>query len=90
MKIGLIACCSKKEKSKMQAKNFYISTLFKYSLEHLEKNKCDKIFILSAKYCLLDLDEIIKPYDITLNNMKVKDRKEWANAVLTDLNKKQI
>ena len=46
-----------------------------------------KIFILSAKYGLVDLNEEIKPYDKTLNNMNSKEIKEWANKVVNQLNK---
>jgi cytoplasmic iron level regulating protein YaaA (DUF328/UPF0246 family) len=48
----------------------------------------DSIFILSAKYGLLNLSDKIEPYDKTLNTMKVKEIKEWSNMVLKQMENK--
>jgi len=56
-KIVLISCSSKKSAHKSKAKNLYISTLFRLSLAYAKKLKPDKIFILSAKYGLLNLND---------------------------------
>lgn len=37
---------------------------------------------MSAKYKLLHLDDIIEPYNLTLNDFKEKERKEWADEVI--------
>ena len=42
-------------------------------------------FILSAQYGLVHPDELIAPYDLTLNAMPVADRRRWASRVLTQL-----
>lgn len=70
MKIALIACCKKKKESQCRACEMYQSTLFKLSYKYAEKTGCDEIYILSAKYGLLDKDKIIAPYDETLNKKK--------------------
>jgi len=44
-----------------------------------------EILILSALHGLLDLDTVISPYEKTLSNMKVKDRKEWSDEVIASL-----
>lgn len=49
--------------------------------------KPDRIFILSAKYGLLQLETEKKPYDLTLNKMSVKEIKRWAERVLMELEK---
>lgn len=49
--------------------------------------KCDKYFILSGKYGLLELDEIIEPYNSPLN---YKIAKEWANKVAKQLKDKRL
>ena len=84
MKVGLVACCSKKLKNKSLAKDLYQSTLFKSSMEYLNK-RCDKIFILSAKYGLLELAEEIEPYNLTLNEMNKNERTNWSKEVLKKL-----
>jgi len=86
-KIILISCASKKLKYKAKAKDLYISTLFRLSLAYAKKLKPDKIFILSAKYRLLDLNDEIATYNETLNNKSVSDIKIWAEKVVTDLGK---
>ena len=47
----------------------------------------DKIFILSAKYGLIDLNREINPYDKTLNEMNSSEKRLWADNVLHDLRK---
>lgn len=42
----------------------------------------DEIYILSAKYGLLKLNENIEPYDKTLNKMNVSEKKKWSNEIL--------
>ncbi len=42
-------------------------------------------FVLSAKYGLVHPDEMIAPYDLTLNTMPMADRRQWASSVLTQL-----
>ena len=87
MKIALISCASKKLNYKEKAENLYISNLFRLNLLYA-KSLADKIFVLSAKYGLLDIKTEIEPYDETLNNMSDKQVKEWSNKVLEDLRRK--
>lgn len=83
----LISCVSKKADLEMPAKDLYISPLFKYNLDYAKSLNPDKIFILSAKYGLLELDSQIKPYNQTLNNMDIDQRKIWAKKILEKLEK---
>jgi len=84
-KIALISCVSKKLPHKAKARDLYISLLFQKSLKYTESLGPNKIFVLSAKYRLLRLNREIYPYNITLNKMSVKERKEWASAVICEL-----
>lgn len=86
-KVVLIPCVSKKLNRKTKARDLYISPFFKKNLRYARFLNPDKIFILSAKYGLLKLDEVIGPYDKTLNKMPSKEVKEWANSVLNQLRK---
>ena len=91
MKIILIACSSKKDKkkAKVEAKDRYTSALFRRSLEYAEAQKkarkADAIYILSAKYGLLGLEDKIPDYDKTLNKMSRAEAKKWARRVLRSL-----
>lgn len=84
-KIILISCVSKKRSVESTAAEMYTSTLFKLNLQFARKLDPDAIFILSAKYGLIKLDEVIEPYDVTLNKMKSVERADWANRVIKRL-----
>ena len=81
-----ISCVKSKKNKPSKALELYISSLFKYSLSYaLSLTKRDKIFILSAKYGLVKLDDIIQPYELTLNNMNKRQRQEWSYKVYKQL-----
>ena len=84
-KIVLVACASKKRSVKSRADELYVSSLFKLNLQYALKLEPDTILILSAKYGVLALDEEIEPYDVTLNSMRVTDRRIWASKVMEQL-----
>lgn len=83
--IVLISCVSKKLPHKAKAQDIYISPLFKKHLQYARRLNADGIYILSAKYGLLDLDKEIEPYDMTLNKMKTNEIKTWSHRVLEQL-----
>jgi len=67
--LALISCVKKKDIHKAKARNMYKSTLFVKSLRYVENVlKPEKIYILSAKYGLLNLDQEIDSYNETINN----------------------
>ena len=84
-RILLISCVSKKWEKKAKAKDLYISPLFKLNLKYAQSLDPDNIFILSAKYGLLDLEKEISPYNKTLSNMNKEQRIVWSNKVLKQL-----
>lgn len=87
-KIVLISCASKKLNVKAIAEELYTSPLFKLSLQFAKKIKPEGIYILSAKYGLIGLNKRIVPYNITMNNMPIKNRRTWAQEILKRLNSK--
>lgn len=87
-KIALISCVKTKLPHKAKAKDLYISPLFKGYMAYAMKQEPDKIFILSAKYGLLDLDTEIEPYEFTLKGKPEKLKKEWAHKVLRQLSER--
>lgn len=84
-KIILISCVKLKKNYPCKACELYDSTLFKKSYEYAKKLNPDKIFILSAKYGLVEENEIISPYEKTLKDMSSYERKVWANNVILKL-----
>ena len=84
--IGLVACGAKKKATAAPAKDLYNSSLFKKSKSFVE-SKCDKWFILSAKYGLLLPEQVVEPYNETLKSYSVKERAIWAESVFEDISK---
>ena len=84
-KIILVSCVKTKLSHSAKAMFLYTSPLFRSNLHYATMLKPDKIFILSAKYGLLELQQVIEPYDMTLNKMRESEKKAWAQTVLHDL-----
>ncbi len=84
-KIVCISCVKSKRNRRCKAAELYTSTLFTKAFHYAESLKPDRILILSAEYGVLELDDEIDPYEKTLNNMRVTERKQWAQRVLTQL-----
>lgn len=88
--IYLISCTKEKQKYRCKAEEMYMpSSLFKasynYALNHvLDKDK--EIFILSAKHHLLNLTDVIDPYDKTLKDMSKEEKEKWAEIVYNRMN----
>ena len=85
--IGLIACTKSKSAKKSPAALLYKSPLFRksllYSLSHT-----DRTYILSAKHGVLQLDDVIEPYEVSMKHLNLAQRAEWADRVdlkLTEL-----
>lgn len=86
-RIVLISCVKTKLDHPAKAENLYISDLFIKNLAYAKRLKADFIFILSAKYGLLKLSDRISPYEKTLNQMPVQERRAWSDAVISELRK---
>ena len=86
-RIVLISCVSQKLPHRAKAKDLYISRLFKLNLRYAKKLNPDGIYILSAKYGLLNLEQEIDPYEQTLNNMRANEVKRWASQVIEQIKK---
>jgi cytoplasmic iron level regulating protein YaaA (DUF328/UPF0246 family) len=84
-RVVLISCVKTKLDHPAKAENLYISDLFTKNLAYAKKLKPDYIFILSAKYGLLKLNDRIAPYEKTLNQMPVNERRVWSDSVISEL-----
>jgi len=84
-KIVLISCVSQTRTYRSKAKDLYISALFKKNLAYARRLNPDAIYVLSAKYGVLDLETEIDPYNLTLNTMSAGEIKIWADRVLQQL-----
>jgi cytoplasmic iron level regulating protein YaaA (DUF328/UPF0246 family) len=67
------------------AKDLYVSPLFRSCLRYAQTLKPDGIFILSAKYGLVTLEQLLEPYNETLNTKRDNESRHWAQTVLQRL-----
>ena len=89
MRIVLISCVAKKRETPALAKDLYVSPLFRGAYRYAKKYLvADRIFILSARYDLLEETDKIEPYNETLNTKSDSEIKQWAANVLAALAQK--
>lgn len=79
--VFLVSCVKSKQDHATPAKEMYISNLFRSARGFVQSRKCNW-FILSAKYGLLQPDQVIEPYELTLKGMPIAERRNWANRVI--------
>jgi cytoplasmic iron level regulating protein YaaA (DUF328/UPF0246 family) len=86
-KVCLISCVKSKNEGKHKAIDLYCGQLYTGHLKYARSLgfKDEDIYILSAKHGLLKHDDVIEPYEKTLNNMKKPERNKWAKIVLEQL-----
>ncbi|MBI2108680.1 MAG: hypothetical protein HYT93_00665 [Parcubacteria group bacterium] len=80
MRVGLIACSKTKRVGRYKARELYCSPLFRFAWQYTSQH-FDRVFILSAKYGLLDPERRVCDYDTTLNTMTIDARKRWSVQV---------
>lgn len=85
MLIGLVSCTKAKTPHAAPARELYSpSALFRGALRALE-GRADVVYVLSARYGLLPLDQEVEPYDQTLKDATPRERRAWAEGVLAGL-----
>lgn len=83
--VYLISCCKEKLKFAAKAKDLYQSEGFKKRLSEALSHNPDEILILSAKHHIVELDQVLEPYDVCLSNQTTGEQKKWAEICLADL-----
>jgi len=78
--VGLVSCVSRKRAQATDAQDLYESPLFLKARDYVEQT-CDRWFILSAKHGLVAPQQVIEPYEETLNTKSRAERRQWADAV---------
>lgn len=88
--IVFLSCVAEKNDHRCAAKDLYISPLFQKSYAYAQQLNPDHIYILSAKYYLLELDDVISPYNLTLKDMDAESKHIWADKVVEKMKEKSI
>lgn len=78
--IYLTSCVGKKRDRAMPARDLYASNWFYKAREYVER-RSGVWYILSAKLGLVAPDQVIEPYEQTLNRMPIAERRAWAQRV---------
>jgi hypothetical protein len=76
----LVSCVSKKRTQPSLARDLYVSDWFVKARRYVESTG-SPWFILSAEHGLVAPEQIIVPYERTLNTMSVLERRVWAQRV---------
>lgn len=86
MEVGLVSCTKKKqEKPSLPAELYMESPYFRKMRAYCEE-KHDRWYVLSAKHGLLEPDgEPIEPYNKTLRDATVDEKRKWAERVFGQL-----
>jgi hypothetical protein len=82
----LVSCVGKKKSTAVTAKDLYQSEWFKKAKAYAE-TVGDRWFILSAKHGLLSPERIVGPYECTLNEMPIAERREWGERTTGEIEK---
>jgi hypothetical protein len=84
--IVLLMCGKNKLSHKAKAKDLYTSPRFQKSIEYAKTiTDYSNIYVLSAKHGLLGLEQEIDPYDKSIYEMSVQEKKAWADMVIKSL-----
>lgn len=89
--IIFISCTKKKQDHPCKAQEMYqASQWFKGGWKYAKSLHPDAIYILSAKYGLLRPDDMISPYEQTLNAARDADIRKWSMMVANQIQKAGI
>lgn len=85
LRIALISCTKSKTSYPAPARLLYSkSDLFRKALAYVEPY-ADHVYVLSALYGLVALDQPLEPYELTLKTMPARERKRWAERVFSQI-----
>lgn len=83
-KIVLVSCVSEKAATASPARDLYTSDWFIKAARYAGQIT-EEWYILSAKYGLVQPDQVLEPYNATLKTMGKSARQAWARQVFAAL-----
>jgi hypothetical protein len=82
--VALVSCVKSKRLSASPAGELYTSALFR-GMRQYARRHARQWFILSAQHHLLAPEQVVAPYERTLNKMRGQARQEWWEVVRAQL-----
>ncbi len=76
--IGLVGCGARKLGHRAAARDLYTSPLFRKSLTYAER-LADRVYVLSAALGLVELDQVVTPYERRMGPKR--EQEAWARRV---------
>lgn len=83
-RFALLACSAGKLDRPAPARELYTGQLFRLSLQVAEA-LADTVLVLSAKHGVVELEQVLEPYDLSLADLEKHQREQWGANVVTDL-----
>lgn len=84
-RVAFVSCVGKKQSQPAKAFDLYQSIWFRKADAHTRSRQYNQRFILSALYGLIAEDDVIEPYEKTLNTMSSAECKAWADNVFQQI-----
>ena len=84
VRIGLVGCSKNKRSAPAPARELYIGPLFRAALGYAAL-AADETYVVSAFHGLVPLDQVIGPYDRSIEDLKKKERLPWGDRVMEAL-----
>ncbi len=81
--VYLLACVSRKLSFPAPARDLYCSDWFRKAQAYAQEHGA--WMVLSAKHGLIAHDEVIAPYEMTLNSMGASERRTWSDRVIASI-----
>jgi hypothetical protein len=89
--IVLLSCTKSKTPYEAPAQELYsASPMFQKTLQYGKTLKPDKMYILSAKHHLVNLNQKLKPYDLTLKDFNKEEKEKWGEEVYKEMKQRGI
>ncbi|MBO1031252.1 hypothetical protein IPV09_07865 [Tessaracoccus sp. SD287] len=82
--IILVSCAKRKGDEPAPAKDLYTSALFREARAYAERSGAPW-YILSAKHGLMEVNDVIAPYDMRMQDQSAAYRREWGANVMERL-----
>lgn len=82
--LALVGCGAYKRDEPAPAAELYTSSYFSLKRQYAEA-VADEWFILSAKHGLVDPEETLEPYELSLDELDRDERDDWGRSVVDDL-----
>ena len=81
VRIGLVGCSKNKRSAPAPARELYLGPLFRAALGYAAL-VADETYVVSAFHGLVPLDQVIGPYDRSIEDLKKKERLPWGDRVV--------